>query len=82
MQTVTTNAVAMAQGGFVHAESLNVQKRIGSTVYEIEVYVKTSTGETIEEKIMRLIRNDLNTAPSRGNLNMPQTGRLPERSSA
>ena len=43
---------------YYNAEPLNVQKSIGSTVYEIEVYVKKDTGETIEDKIMRLIRND------------------------
>lgn len=70
MQTVTTetnkatNAVAKAQDEFIHAEPLNAQKRIGSTVYELKVYVKNNTGETAEEKILRLIRNDLNLAPS------------------
>jgi hypothetical protein len=87
MQTVTTetnkatNAVAKTQDEFIHAEPLNAQKRIGSTVYELKVYVKSSTGETAEEKILRLIRNDLNLAPSHVNMNMPQTSRL-ERSSA
>jgi hypothetical protein len=84
MQTANkvTSAVAGAQDGYIHAEPLNVQRRIGSTVYEIEVYVKTSAAETIEEKIMRLIRNDLHTTPSNVTMGMPQTGRLPERSSA
>ena len=76
------HAVVRTLDGFVHAEPLYVQKRIGSTVYGVEVYVKNSTGETIEEKILRLIRNDLHPAPSHVNLNVPQTGRLSERSSA
>ena len=78
----TNSVVAETRDGYVHAEPLNVQKRIGSTVYEIEVYVKKDTGETIEDKIMRLIRNDLNPASSHGKMDLPQTGRLPERSSA
>jgi hypothetical protein len=84
MQTAnnTTNAVAAALGGFVHAEQLYAQKRIGSTVYEIEVYVKNDTAETIEQKIMRLIRNDLNLTASNDNMMVPQTSRLPERGSA
>jgi hypothetical protein len=87
MQTAETsaNAVAGTRDGFVHAEPLNVCKRIGSTVYEIEVYVKNPTrytGESVEDKIMRLIRNDLNLAASHVKMNMPQTGRLSERSSA
>ena len=84
MQTANNiiNAVTAKLDGFVHAESLNVQKRIGSTVYEIEVYVKNDTAESIQEKIMRLIRNDLNLTAENDNIMMPQTGRLPERSSA
>jgi len=77
-----TSAVAGTQDGFVHAEPLNVQKRIGSTVYDIEVYVKKFAGESAEEKIMRLIRNDLNLGSSLGKMDLPQTGRLAERSSA
>jgi len=84
MQTAKTTitAVAETQDGFVHAEPLNVCRRIGSTTYEVEVFVKKDTGETVEDKIMRLIRNDLNLPPSHVKLNMPQTVRLPERSSA
>ena len=67
---------------YYHAQPLNISKRIGSTVYDVEVYVKYDTGETIEQKLLRLIRNDLNLAPSRANMNMPQTGRLPERNLA
>jgi hypothetical protein len=68
--------------GFILAEPLNINRRIGSTVYEVEVYVKKCAGETAEEKIMRLIRNDLNLAPGHGKMMLPQTGRLPERGSA
>ena len=77
-----TNNVTGTQDGFIHVLPLNLCKRIGSTVYEVEVYVKKSAGETAEEKIMRLIRNDLNLAPSHGKMSVPQTGRLPERGSA
>ena len=68
--------------GFILAEPLNINRRIGSTVYEVEVFVKQYSVETAEEKIMRLIRNDLNLAPGHGKMSMPQTGRLPERGSA
>ncbi len=50
-------------------------------MYEIEVYVKKSSGETAEAKILRLIKNDLNLASGRGKMNLPQTDRLPERGS-
>lgn len=78
----TTTIVAKGSDGFVQAETLNVCQRIGSTVYEVEVYVKECLGEKAEDKIMRLIRNDLNLAPSHGKMNLPQTDRLPERGSA
>ena len=67
--------------GFIRAGSLDVCKRIGSTVYEVEVYAKGHIGETAETKIIRLIKNDLNLAPSHGKMGLPQTGRLPERGS-
>ena len=76
------NAIPMSCDGFIQAEPLNMCKRIGSTVYEVEVYVKEHTGETAEAKIMRLIKNDLNLSPSHGKMGVPQTGRLPERGSA
>jgi hypothetical protein len=73
-----TNTAVPAQGDYARAETLNTHRRIGSTVYEIEVYVKKSTGETIDEKIARLVKNDLNLAPRHGSLCLPQTNRLPE----
>ncbi len=77
----STNVIAEANTGFIPAEPLNTCKRIGSTMYEIEVYVKKSSGETAEAKILRLIKNDLNLASGRGKMNLPQTDRLPERGS-
>jgi hypothetical protein len=68
--------------GFIHAGTLNMQKRIGSTLYEVEVYIMNSAGETADAKIMRLIKNDLNLAPGHDKMNLPQTDRLPERGSA
>ena len=75
------NAMPMPCDGFIHVEPLNMCKRFGSTVYEVEVYVKEHTGETAEAKILRLIKNDLNLVPSHGKMGLPQTGRLPERGS-
>ena len=77
----TEEKTASAASGFVRAETLNAQRRIGSTVYEVETYVKNRAGETAEEKIMRLIKNDLHHAPGHVNTDMTQTGRLPERDS-
>ncbi len=77
----TANLMAGICEGFVLAKPLSICKRIGSTVYEVEVFVKKTSGETAEAKIMRLIRNDLNLAAGHDKMNLPQTDRLPERGS-
>ncbi len=59
-----------------------MRKRIGSTVYVTNVYLKNDAGETIDEKILRLIRNDLNLSAGPVIIELPQTGRLSERGSA
>jgi hypothetical protein len=88
MQTANKSQSNLAvKDGFILANPLCTQKRIGSTVYEIEVYVKKDTAETIDEKIMRLLRNDLNVIPNNDKIIMPQTSWLQthkcvERSSA
>ena len=79
--TKSRTTMAGTCDGFIHAEPLNVCKRIGSTTYEVEVYVKKGAGETAEDKIIRLIKNDLNLALGHGKINLPQTDRLPERGS-
>ena len=56
--TTTLTAVAGTRGKNADAEPLNVRKRIGSTVYEVNVYFNQDAKETMDEKIMRLIRNE------------------------
>ena len=58
------------------------RKRIGSTVYVINAYLKNDAGETIEQKILRLVKNDLHLSGSPVIMELPQAGRLPERGSA
>ena len=60
---------------------LTLRKRIGSTVYITKLYVRNDAAETMDEKILRLIRNDLNYTAKNDIMVLPQTGRLPERSS-
>jgi len=65
MQTakVTTSAVNQAvagtQGVTTNAEPLKMCKRIGSTVYEVRVYFNQDAKETMDSKILRLIKNDV-----------------------
>ena len=61
------------QGGFT--------KQVGSTLYRVTVYGKAGR-ETLEEAILRLIRNEIGYERKIDTAIVPlQTGRLPERSS-
>jgi len=40
------------------AEPYRFTKRLGSTVYEVNVYLNQDAKETMNDKIMRLIRNE------------------------
>jgi c-di-AMP phosphodiesterase-like protein len=63
------------------ADTSRFTKRIGSTIYNVGVYFKQDAKETIEDKILRLVRNDFNCSQKNGTMVVLQTERLPERSS-
>jgi hypothetical protein len=65
-----------------YSKPVVMRKRIGSTVYVINVYLKNDAAETMDDKILRLIKKDLNLSAGNGMMEWPQTGRLSERSSA
>lgn len=79
MQTAKAKTLAVARGNHAHAGIM--RKRIGSTVYEVHAHFNPNAKEAMDEKILRLIRNDLNKPPPDAKMTVPQTGRLPERSS-
>ena len=55
--------------------------RIGSTTYKVKVVFNDSSTETMEDKILRLIRNDgLANQPECGIMELPQMSRPSERS--
>ena len=58
------------------------RKRIGSTIYEVRCYFNPEAKERLEEKILRIIKNDLTFGQNRAILNVSQTELLHERSSA
>jgi hypothetical protein len=58
-----------------------MRKRIGSTVYEVRMRFNQDAKETLDDKILSLIRNDLNNGLNDVKLALPQTGRTPERGS-
>ena len=58
-----------ADGSTAHNSAdqpLNVRKRIGSTVYEVNVYFNSDAKETMNDKTMRLIRNEVQTGKAAG----------------
>ena len=63
------------------ADMSRFSKRIGSTVYKVRIYFSQDTNETINDKILRLAKNDLNFVPECDTINMLQTEQLSGRSS-
>ena len=54
------------------------EKRIGSAVYEVNVYFKDGCRESLEDKIFRIISNSgLKNVPDYAKIKTLQTGRLP-----
>jgi len=64
---------------YIHSKPLDFCRRIGSTVYDVEVFVKKDTADTVEEKVLRILKNDLNLAYQNDKMRIPQTEQLPER---
>ena len=58
-----------------------LHRRIGSTTYRVRLHFSPETKETLDDKILRLLKNDLELSPSHAKIDLSQTGRLPERSS-
>ena len=57
-------------------DNIFLSKRIGSTTYHVGVYFNHESRKTFQDKILRLVRNDLNLAPLSAKIELPQTGRL------
>jgi hypothetical protein len=57
MQT-TNQPAATTHGRHIPAEPLTMRKRIGSTLYLVNIHFSESEAETMNDKILRLIRNE------------------------
>ena len=58
-------------------------RRIGGTTYKVKVVFNESGGETMEDKILRIVRNDMVTNDgTRGIMKAPQMSRQSERSAS
>jgi len=61
-----------------NAQSSRFNQRIGSTLYRVSLFFPAEESETLEDKIQRLIKNDLNYQTDNGTMRLLQTGRLPD----
>jgi len=77
IMTVTKNTERLDQ---INVGSAAMRKRIGTTVYEVAIHFDHDAKETMNEKILRLIENDLNLTVSGAMLYLPQSGKAPGRS--
>ena len=63
-------------------EQFVLQRRIGSTLYRVRAHFSETSKETVDDKILRLLKNELLFSPKSATMESLQTGRLSERSSA
>jgi hypothetical protein len=60
-------------------ESLVLFRRIGSTTYRVGIYFNPAAKETLNEKVCRLLKNDLHSPPANATMEPLQAARLSER---
>ena len=60
-----------------------INRRIGSTNYKVKVYFSNTENETMEEKILRMVKNDaMNSDTECAIMELPQMSRQSERSAS
>jgi hypothetical protein len=55
----TLEASAARTQGNAHAEPVNMQKRIGSTTFKVSIHFSKNSQETLEDKLLRLIKREV-----------------------
>ena len=58
----TTTAVTSAAKTPIEAEPVKLQKRIGSTLYEVSIRFSATSKETMQDKLLRLIEREVRSA--------------------
>ncbi len=65
------------------SNTFSLSRRIGSTTYKVTIHFSNDATETMEDKILRLIRNEATTdGPECGIIDVSQMGRQSERSAS
>ena len=55
--------------------NMNLTKRIGNTTFKVSVHFSEKATDTMEEKILRIIQNQLADGENSALLNVPQMSR-------
>ena len=63
-------------------EPLVLRRRIGSTTYRVRIFFNPDAKETLDDKVLRLLKNELQSSPENATMKPLQAGWLSERSSA
>jgi len=63
-------------------EPFVLQRRIGSTLYRVNLHFNPDSKETLDDKVLRLLKNDLQSASENATMESLQVGWLSERGSA
>ena len=58
-----------------------LHRQIGSTTYRVRLHFNPNAKETLDEKVLRLLKNELQTAPDNAIMESLQACCLPERGS-
>ena len=61
----------------INAQSSRFCKRIGSTVYSVNIHFNERSKEPLEDKIFRMMQSDLTNGRLYGKVEMPQAEALP-----
>ena len=71
------------RGTMTKNTSTTMIRRIGSTVFKVNIFTKEDGADTMEDKILRLIQNEgLASSAECGMMNVPQMNRQSERSAS
>jgi len=62
-------------------EPFVLQRQVGSTFYRVRLHFNPNPRETLDEKVRRLLKNDLQSAPQNATMESLQADWLSERGS-
>ena len=81
METVKKRLTGTAQKQTMETAkpSFVLHRQIGSTTYRLGIYFNPNAKETLDEKICRLLKNDLQSPPANVTMEPLQAARLSER---